>query len=174
MLKQDSVTQGKERSDSTQIGVHTFSQWMDVAFATLLAGVTLYLFLAAPMLIDKVILEPEEIPPAFFPRVVLLVIFALSMGVIARVVLGHSLFEVDLTWKGVLRMGVMFTSMLVYILVFKRLGFLVSTALLILFQSWYYGERNWIKLALLTVIFPPLIYILFIRVFHILLPRGIL
>jgi hypothetical protein len=71
-------------------------------------------------------------------------------------------------------MLVMFASMFVYILVFKRLGFIITTGLLILFQSWYYGNRNWIKLALIAVVFPPVIYVLFQRVFHILLPRGIL
>ena len=120
------------------------------------------------------ILEPEEIPPIFFPRLVLLVVFLLSLGVILRLILGRSSIQVDFTWKGVERMTVLFVSMLLYIFVFKRLGFILTTALMIVFQSWYYGNRSWIKLLLLAAIFPPVIYVLFQRIFHIMLPRGIL
>ena len=95
------------------------------------------------------------------------------MGVIGRIVIGKEMIEVDLTWTGLRRSGIMLAGMLIYILVFRRLGFIPATALLILFQSWFYGERNWIKLSLLALVFPPAVYFLFLRVFRIMLPRGI-
>lgn len=151
---------------------HSF--WMEIIFACVFSVLAMFLFIAAPCLIGDVILEPEEIPPIFFPRFILLIIFILSVTVILRAIHERNNITVDLNWLGAQRMIIMFISMIVYIFLFKRLGFIVSTSLLIFFLSWYYGNRNWIKLLALTIIFPPLIYFLFSRVFYILLPRGIL
>lgn len=150
------------------------SEWMELCFAFLVTASTLFLFVRARRYIDKVLLEPEEIPPIFFPRVVLLVIFVLSVLVILRIVVRKSTEFVDLNWNGVRRVLIMLAALLVYVLLFKLLGFIVVTTLLMLFLSWYYGNRSWIKLLALAVAFPPLIYFLFTRLFHILLPRGIL
>jgi len=173
----DEVRGGRDDRRAPQgrlaIGLDSFSEWMDFGFAALIGLASLYLFIAAPLYIDKVVLEPEEIPPIFFPRVVLGAVFLLTLGVMLRLLLGRSNIRVDLTWRGVQRVAVLFVSMLLYILVFKRLGFILTTGLLIFFQSWYYGNRSWIKLVLVTVIFPPVVYILFRQIFHIYLPRGI-
>ncbi len=150
------------------------SGWFELGFAGLIALTSLYLVLASPRLIDQVLLEPEEIPPIFFPRLILSVIFVLAVGVVTKAIRGKAEIEVDFSWLGVGRMASMFASMLLYIVLFKPLGFIISTSLLMLFLSWYYGNKNWIKLLALALIFPPLIYFLFIRVFHIFLPRGIL
>jgi putative tricarboxylic transport membrane protein len=150
------------------------SDWMEMVFAFAVAASSLFLLIRAHHYIDKVMLEPEEIPPIFFPRVVLLIIFALSSLVIVRIVFGKSWETVDLSWPGAQRMLVTLAALLIYVLIFKPVGFILSTALLVLFLSWYYGNRNILKLAALTLIFPPLLYFLFTKLFNILLPRGIL
>ena len=143
-------------------------------FAFAVAISSLFLLIRAHHYIDKVMLEPEEIPPIFFPRVVLLIVFVLSSLVIVRIVFGKSREAVDLTWSGARRMLVTLAALLIYVLIYKPVGFILGTAMLMLFLSWYYGNRNILKLAALTLLFPPLLYFLFTKLFHILLPRGIL
>ena len=158
----------------TRFSSIAISQWLDMAFGLFVAGITLYLFVAAPQLIDEVLLEPEEIPPIFFPRLILAFISGLSLLAVIRIFIGKTVIQVDLSWTGLRRMMFLLASMLLYILLFKRLGFILSSAVLLLFMSWYYGNRNWVTLAALVLAFPPLVYLLFNRVFHIFLPRGIL
>ena len=161
-----------DRAKPTAIRINR-SDWMETVFAFAVATSSLFLLIRAHHYIDKVMLEPEEIPPIFFPRVVLLAIFVLSSLVIVRIVFGKSWEAVDLTLSGARRMLVTLAALLIYVLIFKPAGFILATALLMLFLSWYYGNNNILKLAALTLLFPPLLYFLFTKLFNILLPRGI-
>jgi putative tricarboxylic transport membrane protein len=164
---------GQEKKPKTPFQINR-SDWMEMVFAFAVAASALFLLIRARHYIDEVRLEPEEIPPIFFPRVVLLVIFVLAVLVILRIVFRKSYKTVDLTWLRARRMLIMLAALLLYVLIFKPVGFILDTALLMLFLSWYYGNKNIIKLVTLTVIFPPLLYLLFTQLFNILLPRGLL
>jgi putative tricarboxylic transport membrane protein len=172
-MRDEKITENTSIRKLTSVRM-TRSEWMELGFAALVASSSLFLFLRARQYIDRVLLEPEEIPPIFFPRLVLFVIFSLSVLVMVRTVLGKSKDEVELAWPGVRRMLVVLAVLFVYVLIFKVLGFIITTVLVMLFLSWYYGNKNLLKLLALAIVFPPLVYYLFTRVFHILLPRGIL
>lgn len=145
----------------------------DISFSILLLILTAWLFMESPNLISKVALEPDEIPPIFFPRIILFILFCLSLVVLAKQIFGQSAFRLNLTLPGLQRMIVATLAMFAYLLIFKHIGFILSTALFTFAMTWYYGNKSWPKIIALTIIFPPIVNLIFDKIFHIFLPKGL-
>ncbi|MCF6138557.1 tripartite tricarboxylate transporter TctB family protein [Alkalihalobacillus berkeleyi] len=61
-----------------------------------------------------------------------------------------------------------------YIFLFEGLGFLLTTALFVFFCSWFLGYKKWLSNALVSIIFPSVLYYLFNYLLQIRLPQGLL
>lgn len=67
-----------------------------------------------------------------------------------------------------------FGMIFVYILLFEAVGFVIMTALFIYFCSWFLGYRKLKTNVLVSLLFPLVLYIIFVNALGITLPRGIL
>jgi len=76
------------------------------------------------------------------------------------------------TAKELLSVGALALSFFLYLVSMKYIGFLISTPIFLLLFLYQYGERNWIRMILVSVITPALIYVLFQYVFKVILPNG--
>lgn len=65
---------------------------------------------------------------------------------------------------------------LIYAVLFKSLGFVISSALYLFAQMWLLrtGKKNYVLMAALSVVGPLLIYLLFVYALDVMLPAGIL
>jgi putative tricarboxylic transport membrane protein len=145
----------------------------DISFSVFLSALTAWLFIDSPNLISEVALEPEEIPPIFFPRIILFLLFCLSLIVIIKSLFGQAKFRFDLTWSGLQRMALVTLFMVGYMLIFKSVGFVLATALFLLAMTLFYGSRSWPKILAVCIIFPPIILVIFNKLFHVFLPKGL-
>jgi hypothetical protein len=110
--------------------------------------------------------------PRFFPRVTLLIMTVFSVILIYQ----------DLTGKGTpiagkerlisREMVVLFGIAGLFVLSLNVLGYFVSAPLLILVTMLFLGERNWKRIALLSLITPTVMYVFFERILEIVLPVG--
>ncbi|MDI6754197.1 MAG: tripartite tricarboxylate transporter TctB family protein [Thermodesulfobacteriota bacterium] len=55
-----------------------------------------------------------------------------------------------------------------------RLGFILSTTFLIIYQAWILEARQWLRNIILGAFFSTAVYFIFVRLLNILLPAGIL
>ncbi|MGM0896317.1 MAG: tripartite tricarboxylate transporter TctB family protein [Bacillota bacterium] len=67
-----------------------------------------------------------------------------------------------------------FAMIFVYILLFETVGFIITTTLFIFFCSWFLGYRAWKTNILVSLLFPIVMYAIFVFALGIVLPRGIL
>lgn len=67
-----------------------------------------------------------------------------------------------------------FAMIFVYILLFETIGFIITTTLFIFFCSWFLGYRAWKTNILVSLLFPIVMYAIFVFALGIVLPRGIL
>lgn len=67
-----------------------------------------------------------------------------------------------------------FAMIFVYILLFEAIGFIITTTLFIFFCSWFLGYRAWKTNILVSLLFPIIMYAIFVFALGIVLPRGIL
>ncbi|MEZ0481760.1 tripartite tricarboxylate transporter TctB family protein [Planococcus sp. SSTMD024] len=71
-------------------------------------------------------------------------------------------------------LGAVFAMIFVYIFLFETIGFIIMTALFIFFCSWFLGYRAWKTNILVSLLFPIVMYVIFVFALGIVLPRGIL
>ncbi|WP_342387918.1 tripartite tricarboxylate transporter TctB family protein [Salinicoccus bachuensis] len=63
---------------------------------------------------------------------------------------------------------------LLYIFLLEILGFVAVTALFVFFCSWFLGYKKFITNAIVSIVFPVVLYMLFTQFLRIELPQGIL
>lgn len=61
---------------------------------------------------------------------------------------------------------------IVYVLLVAKFGFILLTTALLVGYMYLFGERNWIKMLIISVITTVCIWLLFTEVFMIFLPTG--
>lgn len=67
-----------------------------------------------------------------------------------------------------------FAMIFVYILLFELIGFVIMTALFIYLCSWFLGYRKWKVNIMVSLLFPLVLYFIFVNALGISLPSGIL
>ncbi len=67
-----------------------------------------------------------------------------------------------------------FAMIFVYILLFEAVGFVIMTALFIYFSSWFLGYQKWKVNVMVSLLFPVILYLIFVNALGISLPSGIL
>lgn len=74
--------------------------------------------------------------------------------------------------KEVLYAAILAGIFFLYIMVVKSLGYIVSTILVFPAFMFVYGERRWLRMAVISVVFSFVTFYLFERVFYVFLPHG--
>lgn len=71
-------------------------------------------------------------------------------------------------------LAAVFGMIFLYIFLFETIGFIIMTTLFIFFCSWFLGYRAWKTNILVSLLFPIVMYAIFVFALGINLPRGIL
>jgi putative tricarboxylic transport membrane protein len=115
----------------------------------------------------------DRLGPAFFPRMLALALAALALTLIIRAVAGRS----DPSRPPAIRAGtlaIVLVVLVLYAFVLPYLGFLIATPLMLGAVIWFLGLRAWSSLAATAVGVTVVLWLVFARLLHVLLPAGFL
>lgn len=76
--------------------------------------------------------------------------------------------------KELLVLLAVFGMIFVYILLFEIIGFIIMTMIFIFFSSWFLGYRAFKTNIIVSILFPIVMYTIFVYALGITLPRGII
>jgi putative tricarboxylic transport membrane protein len=160
--------------------------WKDVISALVLIVVSIAMFFASGSLEAK---TRMDIGPDFMPRVVAVLTLALSVALLVQGLRRNmasrtaggvapgapparsgDFLERNADWLSLL-------LILAYTLAFERLGYLVATALYLFVQFIVMAEaheRRYLSFAAVAVVVSALSYYVFLRLFYVFLPVGLL
>lgn len=96
---------------------------------------------------------------------------ALSIQAFLRMKKGESCSG-TLDKKELLYAVILAAIFLLYILVVKSLGYILSTILVFPAFMYVYGERRWLRMGVISVVFSIVTFYLFEKVFYVFLPHG--
>lgn len=82
--------------------------------------------------------------------------------------------HINLHKREVLLAAALVAGFAVYLMVVRFLGYLIATPIFFFLFGIIYGDRKWLRLALVSISFTIAVYLLFEKVFYIILPHGIL
>ena len=113
----------------------------------------------------------DRLGPAFFPRLLAGALVVLAVVLIVRALSGRS----DPTPPPAIRFGILFgvlALLVAYGLLMPQLGFLLTTPVLLGAFIWLLGLRQWGSLVGTAVGLTVILYLVFVRALHVLLPLG--
>jgi len=113
----------------------------------------------------------DRLGPAFFPRLLALALGVLALLLITRALAGRS----DLSRPPAIRTGVfagVLALMVAYAFLMPRVGFLIATPVLLGAVIRILGLRNWTTLVGTALGVTVVLYVIFGRALHVLLPMG--
>lgn len=111
---------------------------------------------------------------SFFPTVVAVVMIICSVIMLVKAIVKPEIRE-PLTKKektGYLRAILTIIDCIIYSLLFEPLGYIISSALALFALMIIFGNRKWWLMAVVSVVLPILIYLLFYYVMQTNLPAG--
>lgn len=153
-----------------------------MAGAAYLALGLLMVFVLIPIGVDEPAnVEFAVLAPAYWPRVICLVLAALGTGMLIRLWLntrsgegesdeGASPFKGLLLW----RVGVVIVGTFVLYALLEPLGFVLAGALALALLLLFAGERRPLHVALISIGVPMLLYLFFTKAASIPIPAGLL
>ena len=110
------------------------------------------------------------IQPATFPKALLVLIIILTCVVY--------FLSINKPWKVEKKLPKTFyltiISFLLFILISKTLDFFLAISVLSIFVSYYWGERRFFYLLLVSIIFPIIVFIFFETILGLRFPPGII
>ncbi len=113
----------------------------------------------------------DRLGPAFFPRMLALALAALALTLIVRAVMGRS----DPSRPPVIRTRMLIVVLVclgVYAAIMPLLGFRIATPILLGGVIWTLGLRAWPSLVGTAVGVTVVLWVVFDRLLHVLLPKG--
>ncbi len=118
------------------------------------------------------------IGPGDYPKIICIVLFVLGMiQLVTTVVKCKGIPLIDFkTVQGryLFRAAIMLAMTIAYYMLVKKVGFVLLTPFYLFGSFMLFGYKRKILAAIIAVVFSVVIYILFVRVFMVILPRGIL
>ncbi len=115
----------------------------------------------------------DRLGPAFFPRLLALALAALALTLVVRAVAGRS----DASRLPEIRAGrlaAVLVVLVLYAVVLPYFGFLIATPLMLGAVIWLLGLRAWLSLAVTAAGVTVVLWLVFARLLHVLLPTGLL
>jgi hypothetical protein len=127
------------------------------------------LFVLIPTQIDKpwIVLGASQstLPPELFPQVVSVSFLILGIWLFVKSFSLHQRNELrDLDREAITNVGVTLVIMAAYVPLMVNLGFVVGSAAMIAVMSTYFGNRNYVLTALVSIGIPMALFFLFRRV----------
>ena len=142
--------------------------------ADLLSGIGLFLFSTFYFERSFAIstgLASDRLGPTFFPRLLALLLALLSVVLIVRAAWDRS-SPTPLHPVRTGRLFAVFALTIAWALLLPRLGFLIITPLLLGSVIWILGHRRWRTLIGVSLGMTLILYAVFVRALHVLLPMG--
>lgn len=116
----------------------------------------------------------QNVPgPAFFPRIIAILIIGLSGLLIVMTYIRKEERNINFTSKNDLKAYITIAIILVYIVLMNILGFIIATPLFLITMIYYYGMRNYVKNIIISVGVTALIFTIFKILLAVPLPQGI-
>lgn len=118
------------------------------------------------------------IGPGDYPMFVSGLLFILGLVQALRVAITEKCIP-GVDWKGVnrrflLRAFIMFAATVAYYYLMKIIGFPITTIVYLFGTIIFFGYKNKVKAAVISIVFSLAVYILFVKTFQVLLPSGFL
>lgn len=142
----------------------------DISTGIVLIGIALFGYLTANQF------SGSDAPygPDFFPKLVLILLGVCSLVLFVKGIMDMktkqrvSRLQLD---KGLIVSIVLYVILLiVYINLFFVTGFIISTIIFLLIGQYLFGVRKWLRLIVIAIIVPFILYYLFTVLFNIPLP----
>ena len=145
----------------------------NIAVAILLAGLAGWLFLQASQLNFGTLRVPQT---AFFPKVLASLLLFFSVLLLLQSLRQRDTGEVrqKIEPEGWLRIGATLATLIGFAVVIERLGFLLSTFLLMVLLLRAIEPQNWLRVFTIALATSAIAYFIFAWLLNIPLPAGIL
>ena len=135
-----------------------------IIFISTILLITTFTFDIVPPILNR------GIQPATFPKALLVLIISLTFIVY--------ILSTKKPWKVQKKLPKTFyltlTSFLLFVLISKTLDFFLAISVLSIFVSYYWGERRFFYLLLVSIIFPVIVFIFFETILGLRFPPGII
>lgn len=145
----------------------------NLAVAAVLLALAGYIFVAAGAMPFGTIRVPQT---AFFPKTLAIVLFLLSLVLLAETVAGTQA-ETDrprIAAEGWVRIGTTLATLIVFVFLLEPLGFIVTTFMLMVALLRAIESQGWGKMISVALITSLVSYALFAWLLGIPLPAGVL
>jgi putative tricarboxylic transport membrane protein len=140
-----------------------------------LIGLGVLILVLIPSQIRNIPGMETETSPSFIPSVVAILLMLLGGGLILHGFLSPRRdAPPDLSRLVLFRVGLSVVLLIVYTILFPRLGFVVTSGLIVGAYAYLFGSRSVLKIALSVLVVPVAIWLFFEILFRIPLPHGIL
>lgn len=140
-----------------------------------LIGLGVLILILIPSQIQTIPGMETETSPSFLPSVLAVLIMIMGAGLIAQGFLSSKRdTPPDLSKVVVFRVGLSVVLLIVYTVLFPRLGFVVTSGLFVGIYAYLFGSRSILKIAGSMIAVPVAIWLFFELLFRIPLPHGIL
>ena len=140
-------------------------------------GVVLY-FYVIPIQVQESPGMPTAMSPRLFCKVSAIALILLSVILMAVGLIFSKSQEATYSPKEIadqrLRGLVSICMSILYIVLINTIGYFVSTSMVLLFFTLYFGGRNWKVILLSQAIVLPFIYLLFVKGLNVVMPGGLL
>lgn len=111
---------------------------------------------------------------AYFPKMLAILLIALCLGLIVSTLLnkgeGEKLDIPPHAWH----LLIAFVGLLVYCLLFKKLGFILDTLWFVFGMQYLLKSRKWLQMAIISIATTAIIYVVFSMLLYVNLPAGVL
>jgi putative tricarboxylic transport membrane protein len=140
-----------------------------------LIGLGVLILVLIPSQIQNIPGMETETSPSFLPTVLAVLIMIMGAGLIVQGFFSSRRdAPPDLSRMVVFRVGLSAVLLILYTVVFPRLGFVVTSGVLVGIYAYLFGSRSLLKIVISMVAVPAAIWMFFELLFRIPLPHGIL
>ena len=116
-----------------------------------------------------------NISASFFPTMVSIIMVLLSVVMLIKAFTKPEICEISpAQQKAYLRGLLAIVVSLVYVLIFKPVGYILSSIVCLFAMMLVFGNRKWVPMAIISVALPILLYMVFYYVLKTNLPAGLL
>src|SRR5690625_166573 len=110
--------------------------------------------------------------PSFFPKFVLITLAILYLCLLIKGIISLKTDKTKINFNviKIIRVVIYIILLIIYINLFFITGFIISTILFLIIGQYLFGVRNWMKIIIISIITPILLYYFFTGLFNIPLP----
>lgn len=147
----------------------------NTVFGVVFVVLSAVLFFIIPDQIEKPLFVLDEnenaLKPSLFPQLVAVGFGGLGLWLVFKSRTLHELNEIkSLELKAIINVAVTLVIMLAYVPMLTLLGFVVSSAIVVAALSTFFGNRNYVLTAVVSVVVPISIFFVFTKLLATFLP----